>query len=55
MMVGDTPAADIKGGREAGMWTVWVQKYSEDVPGEIRPDAVIETVVDLPDLLRKYP
>lgn len=51
LMVGDTLSADIRGAGAAGMACVWVRKYSEDSPGEIRPDAEIETVVELPGLL----
>jgi HAD superfamily hydrolase (TIGR01662 family) len=53
LMVGDTLAADIKGARDAGMRTVWVRKYSGDAPGGIRADAAIETITDLPELLKK--
>jgi FMN phosphatase YigB (HAD superfamily) len=52
-MVGDTLAADIQGGRHAGMGTVWVRKYSGDAPEGNRADAVIETIIDLPELLKK--
>ena len=51
LMVGDTLAADIRGAREAGMASVWVRKYAEEPEGDVRPDAVLETVVELPELL----
>ena len=53
LMVGDTLAADIQGGRDAGMRAVWMRKYSGDAPGEIRADFAIETLTDLPGLLKK--
>ncbi len=53
LMVGDTLAADIRGAGAAGMACVWVRKYSEGDPGEIQPDAEIESVIDLPELLKK--
>jgi FMN phosphatase YigB (HAD superfamily) len=53
LMVGDTLAADIRGAEAAGMASVWVRKYSEGDPGGVLPDAVIETITDLPELLKK--
>jgi HAD superfamily hydrolase (TIGR01509 family) len=51
LMVGDNLGADLQGARAAGMGGVWVKRYSEDDPGEIQPDVVIETVAELPGIL----
>lgn len=56
VMVGDTLGADILGARNAGIYSIWVIRRS-DSPGNqdhaetIFPDAQIETLAELPDLL----
>jgi 2-haloalkanoic acid dehalogenase type II len=55
-MVGDTLGADILGANNAGMFSIWITRRA-DVPDNrahldtIRPDAVIDTLSDLPRLL----
>jgi FMN phosphatase YigB (HAD superfamily) len=57
-MVGDTLGADILGAQNAGMFAIWVTRYA-DAPGNrnhretIHPDATIETIRELPDLLKQ--
>ncbi|HUF39887.1 MAG TPA: HAD family hydrolase [Anaerolineales bacterium] len=51
LMVGDMMSIDVRGARAAGMAAVWVQKFSRDPSGEVPPDAMIETVVELPQIL----
>ncbi len=57
VMVGDRIATDIRGGKLAGMRTVWVKrgKYASEEPRseEEMPDAVIGDIVELPGALRK--
>lgn len=56
VMVGDTLGADILGARNAGVFSVWVTRRA-NTPGNrahadtIRPDAEIETLSELPELL----
>ena len=56
-MVGDTLDADILGSNRMGIFSVWITRRS-DTPanranaGTIKPDAEIETLAELPGLLR---
>ncbi len=55
-MVGDTLGADILGAQNAGVFSIWITRRA-DTPanrahqGTIRPDAVIDRLIDLPDYL----
>jgi HAD superfamily hydrolase (TIGR01458 family) len=53
LVVGDSLESDIAGGRAAGAATVLVRTGKDDqAPGQgAEPDAVIDSVADLPDLL----
>lgn len=59
VMVGDTLGADILGARNAGIASVWITRRA-DAPGNrdhldtIRPDAQIETLAELPELLANW-
>ena len=56
VMVGDTLGADILGAQNAGLHSIWIKRRG-DTPANrahadtIHPDAVIERLSDLPDLL----
>ena len=54
LVVGDDLEADIGGGRAVGAATVLVRTGKGDPPSgaDAEPDAVIDSVTDLPDLLR---
>lgn len=52
VIVGDSLTSDIQGGKNAGIGTVWYQPYPEAQAEEIRPDAVIRKLSELPELLR---
>jgi FMN phosphatase YigB (HAD superfamily) len=54
LVVGDDLEADIGGGRAVGAATVLVRTGKGDHPpdADAEPDAVIDSVADLPDLLR---
>ena len=54
LVVGDDLEADIGGGSAVGAATVLVRTGKGDPPpgGDVEPDAVIDSVADLPDLLR---
>lgn len=55
-MVGDTLGADILGARNAGLYSIWLTRRADtpanrDHADTITPDASIETLSDLPELL----
>ncbi len=52
VFVGDSPGHDVVGGRDAGLWTVYLranERFGE--PGEVQPDATIAGLAELPGLL----
>ena len=53
MMVGDSLTSDILGGIHGGMQTCWVNPAHKQAPENIRPDYEIESLSQLPALLRK--
>ncbi len=59
VMVGDTLNADVLGAQNVGMASVWITRRGMrpdnfEVQEIIRPDATIETLSELPDLLRNW-
>ena len=52
IMVGDSLSSDIKGGKNAGIATVWVNP-NHQASGDIQPDYEIETLSQLEALLEK--
>ena len=44
---------DILGGKNAGLWTVWVNPHHKTAPDHLKPDYEIETLADLPALLEE--
>jgi putative hydrolase of the HAD superfamily len=60
VMVGDTLGADVLGARNSGMVGVWIKRRAatpdnRDHLDTIMPDAIIETLSQLPNLLEKWP
>src|SRR5829696_619861 len=56
LVVGDDLAADVGGGRAVGAATVLVRSGKGDRPqpdAEVEPDAVVDSVADLPGLLQR--
>lgn len=49
--VGDNYEHDVVGPRSMGMRAVWLNRAGADVPGEVQPDAVIDSLMDLPRIL----
>jgi putative hydrolase of the HAD superfamily len=49
--VGDSYEHDIVGPAAYGMRTVWLNKKGQPVPGQTQPDAVIDSLMDLPRIL----
>jgi HAD superfamily hydrolase (TIGR01662 family) len=59
VMVGDTLAADILGANNAGVGSVWITMRADrpdnrSLMGEIKPDAEIENLSALPNLLQSW-
>ena len=55
-MVGDKLDADIQGANNIGMYSIWITRHADMSPdGElpIQPQAVIQTLSNLPDLIRE--
>ena len=53
MMVGDSLTSDIKGGRDAGITTVWVNAKGKTAPADIQPDYEIPALSELEALLER--
>lgn len=55
IMVGDTLEADILGAQQVGIFGVWITRRADPLPDssaeQIQPDAAIERLTDLPDLI----
>lgn len=51
LMVGDNPVADIKGGKEAGFYTCWLNRFDATLPGGITPDCEVNSLSQLEALL----
>ena len=49
--VGDDPVRDVQGAAQVGMRTIWVNADGAAWPGGKEPDATVETVRDLPNVL----
>ena len=53
LMVGDSLSSDIKGGKNAGIRTCWVNPNHAAAPADIQPDYEIEALSQLPKLLEE--
>lgn len=51
MMVGDSLTSDIRGGKNMGIATCWVNPNSKTCPEDLQPDYQIESLAQLPALL----
>ena len=51
LIVGDSLSSDIKGGKNAGIRTCWVNPKHKTAPEELRPDYEIEMLSQLEALL----
>lgn len=50
-MVGNEPLADVQGARDAGLSAVWFRREGVANPPHVRPDFVIGSLSELPDLV----
>lgn len=53
IIVGDSLTSDIRGGRNAGIRTCWLNPAGEEPRPDIPPDYTIRTLEELPALLKK--
>lgn len=53
MMVGDSLSSDIRGGKNAGIQTCWVNPEHKAAQANLAPDYEIESLSQLPALLRR--
>ena len=53
VMVGDRLTSDVLGGKNAGIRTVWLNRYGEKNETEIVPDYEISDISDLPKLIEE--
>ncbi len=54
LIVGDSLSSDIKGGRDAGIRTVWFNLHRAEASGNVVPDYEIQRLSDLVDLLNTF-
>ena len=52
--VGDDPEKDVAGPQRAGWHGVWNRRLEEELPAGINPDATIELLTELPDILTAW-
>ena len=53
LIVGDSLSSDILGGKNAGIATCWVNPEGKNAPENLQPDYQIESLSQLPKLLRQ--
>lgn len=55
VMIGDDPRCDVAGAQDAGLRTVWNRDGRTDAePGDVAPNATVESLSELPALLRSW-
>jgi putative hydrolase of the HAD superfamily len=53
-MIGDRQIDDVAGAKGAGMRGIWRRNDSGFPAGDVTPDAVVDRLSELPDLLQKW-
>jgi putative hydrolase of the HAD superfamily len=51
VFVGDRVNVDIVGARAVGMRTILTREFRQEEPGEIAPDAVVDSLLEVPDVI----
>ncbi len=54
VFVGDRVNDDIVGAQGVGMRTILTREFRQEDPGEIRPDAIVERLIDVPDIIARW-
>ena len=52
MIVGDSLSSDIRGGKNAGIYTCWVNPKGKTAPPESKPDFEIKSIAELEEILK---
>ena len=52
MIVGDSLSSDIRGGKNAGIYTCWVNPKGKTAPPESKPDFEIKSITELEEILK---
>ncbi len=52
MIVGDSLSSDIRGGKNAGIYTCWVNPKGKTAPPENKPDFEIKSITELEEILK---
>ncbi len=47
LMVGDNPIADIGGGKQAGFYTCWLNRFEASLPAGIKADLEVQSLAEL--------
>lgn len=50
-LIGDSPTADIKGGSEYGLTTIWFDKRNEKLPEGVNPTYIVKDLLDIKNIL----
>ena len=51
ILIGDSLSSDIKGGKAAGIATVWFNRFGKTAPAELQPDYEIRSLAELRTIL----
>jgi len=54
VMIGDNPIADIRGAAQLGLRTVYRRTSTRPLPAGVRPDAVVDDLRPVPEVLRRW-
>jgi len=54
VMIGDDPIADIRGAGRLGLRTVYRRTTTRPLPADVRPDAVVDDLTPVPEVLRRW-
>ncbi len=53
-MVGDDPECDVRGAQSLGLRAIWRRTTYHALPADVRPDAVLDRMEQLPDAVRPW-
>lgn len=53
-MVGDDPELDVRGAQRLGIRAVWRRLGEAQLPSAVLPDAIVATLLELPDVVRPW-
>ncbi len=54
LMVGDNPVADIQGGKAAGFYTCWLNRFDQSLPAGIETDFQVRSLAELEAALSQF-